>query len=260
MNEKLPLSVCLITYNEEKNIARTLKPIQDFAEEIIIVDSFSQDATCNIAKEFGAKIFNEEWKGFVDQKNSALEKCNQEWILMLDADEVVSDELRSSIISILKSPKADAYYINRKTHYLGKLMNYAWQPDWNLRLTKRSAKPIWKGDMVHESLSIVGTTSKIKGEIIHYSYANIKHHFEKTIRYAEISSQSYYEHGKKATLLNILLNPLYAFIRIYFLRKGALDGVRGFIAAISSAFGTFLKYAFLWEKEHKSNGKKSMID
>jgi glycosyltransferase involved in cell wall biosynthesis len=223
--------------------------------EIIIVDSFSQDNTCEIAIGFGAKIFKEDWKGFVAQKNSALEKCTQEWILMLDADEVVSEELRSSIISVINNPKADAYYINRKTHYLGKLMNYAWQPDWNLRFVKRSARPLWKGDMVHESLHINGRTSRIKGEMIHYSYAGIKHHFEKTIRYAEISAQSYFERGRRAGILNILLNPLYAFVRIYFLRKGVFDGIRGFIAAISSAFGTFMKYAFLLEKEITASKK-----
>jgi glycosyltransferase involved in cell wall biosynthesis len=249
MNEKPPLSVCIITHNEEKNIVRTLQQVKDIAYEIIIVDSFSQDKTCELAMEFGAKVYKEEWNGFVDQKNSALEKCTQEWILMLDADEVVSDKLHSSIIRVINYPKADAYYINRKTHYLGKLMNYAWQPDWNLRLVKRSAKPVWKGNMVHESLYVNGNTGRLEGEMIHYSYTGIKHHFEKTIRYAEISAQSYFERGRRAGILNILLNPLYAFFRIYFLHKGVLDGVRGFIAAISSAFGTFLKYAFLWEKQ-----------
>lgn len=251
MIKKLPLSVCLITYNEEKNLSRTLSAIIDIAEEIIIIDSFSKDRTCEIAREYGVKIFREEWTGFVDQKNSAIKKCTKEWILMLDADEVVSPQLKVSLINEIQNPCADAYYINRKTHYLGKLMNYAWQPDWNLRLANRFAQPVWKGGRVHESLQTQGRTAKLNGEIIHYSYNGIKHHFEKTIRYAEISAQSYYEKGKRASIVNILINPAYAFIRLYFLRRGMLDGVRGFIAAISSAFGTFMKYAFLWEIEHK---------
>lgn len=249
--KKLPLSVCMITYNEEVNIARTLEQFFDLAEEIIIVDSFSEDSTCDIAKEYGAKIYREKWRGFVEQKNSALDKCTMEWILLLDADEVISKELKASIIKEINNPSADAFHINRKTYYLGKLMNYAWQPDWNLRLAKRSTKPIWMGDMVHESLKIKGSTNRISGEIIHYSYTGIKHHFEKTNLYAEISAQSYYESGKRASIINFMLNPLYAFLRLYFLRKGVFDGVRGFIAAISSAYGTFMKYAFLWEKEHK---------
>jgi glycosyltransferase involved in cell wall biosynthesis len=256
MSIKPTISVAIITYNEESNLLRTLKAVSDIASEIIIIDSYSKDKTIEIAERFGAKIFTEDWKGFVDQKNSAIDKCTKEWILMLDADEVVSEELKLSMVKEIASPVANGYYINRKTHYIGKLMDHAWQPDWNLRLVKRSANPEWKGDMVHEYLEITGRKAKLDGILIHYSYNNIKHHFEKTIRYAEISARSYFEKGRRAGVVNLLINPIYAFIRLYFLRLGFLDGIRGFIAAISSAFGTFLKYAFLWEIER--SGKSEM--
>ena len=122
---KLPLCVAIITFNEEENIARTLESIADIASEVIIVDSNSSDRTVAIAKEFGAEIFIEGWKGHIKQKNSALIKCNQPWILSLDADEVVSPELKLAIIEKIINSEADGYYINRKTHYLGKLMNHS---------------------------------------------------------------------------------------------------------------------------------------
>lgn len=251
MPEEIKLSVSIITFNEEKNIERTLKAVEGIADEIVIVDSGSTDQTVQIANNHGARVFIEEWKGFARQKNFALEKCSGEWILMLDADEQITPELADEISDVMKDPAADAYLINRKTFYIGKLMNYAWQPDWNLRLSKRSASPVWKGEAAHEYLSINGSAKKLKGNIIHYSYSGIRHHFEKTISYAEISAKGYYNKGKRAGVINILLNPFYAFLRLYFIRLGFLDGLRGFIAAISSAFGTFLKYAFLWEIDRK---------
>lgn len=247
--EKLPLSVAIISYNEEKNIARTLQSIQDIATEIIIVDSFSKDKTVDIAKEYNVKVFSEEWKGHIQQKNSALEKCSEKWILSLDADEVLSNELRQNIFEAITNEKNDGYFINRKTHYLGKLMNYGWQPDKKLRLVKRSSNPVWEGLNPHDFLTIDGKTSFLKGDLIHYSYRNLRHHLQKTVDYAEISANVYFNNGRKATLSKLILNPLFAFFKIYFYQSGFLDGFRGFLAGFSSLLGTFLKYSFLWEKE-----------
>ncbi len=252
MKTELPLSVSIITLNEESNLERTLEAISDIAEEIVIIDSDSEDRTCEIAHNFGAKVYNKKWMGFADQKNAAIAECRNEWILTIDADEVVNSELKEAIRNAVNNPTADAYYINRKTNYIGKTLNYAWQPDWNLRLAKRSANPVWHGGAIHESLQINGSTAKLPGHIIHYSYSGIKHHFQKTIKYAKISAQVYFDNKRQFRLSNLLVNPLYAFIRLYFIRKGCLDGTRGFIAGISSAFGTFLKYAFLWELEKKN--------
>jgi len=249
---KFPLSVVIITFNEEENIGRTLESIAENASEIIIVDSGSLDKTIRIAEKFGAKIFSEEWKGYIQQKNSALEKCNEEWILSLDADEVVSNDLKNAIEKQLKNPDADGYIIKRKTHYLSKLLNHAWQPDWKLRLVKKSSLPKWQGTDVHESLSISGTTKKIDGCLIHYSYKDIKHHYNKTIEYAKQSAQSYFDKGKKFHFLNLLFNPPIAFMRLYIINLGFLDGFRGFLAGFSSYVYTFLKYVFLWELWNKN--------
>ncbi len=254
--EKLPLSVAIITYNEEENIERTLKSIKDIAAEIIIVDSFSKDKTVEIAKRYDVKIYSEEWKGHIEQKNSALEKCSEKWILSLDADEVLSDELRKNILETIKIEKYDGYFINRKTHYLGKLMNFGWQPDKKLRLVKRNSHPHWEGLNPHDFLTIDGKTTFLNGDLIHYSYKNLRHHLQKTVDYAEISANVYFNNGRKATLSKLILNPLFAFFKIYIYQRGFLDGFRGFLAGFSSLLGTFLKYSFLWEKERNSNKKQ----
>jgi glycosyltransferase involved in cell wall biosynthesis len=251
----MKLSIAIISHNEEHNLARTLDSVVPIADEIVIVDSYSTDKTLEIAQRYNARIFQKEWNGFSEQKNALLEKCNGEWILFLDCDEVLSKELIESIKKILINSEYDGYSINRKTFYIDKIMKYAWQPDLNLRLVKSSANPKWKGGEIHEFLTIEGSSGIIAGEIIHYSYKDMKQHFEKTISYAKISAESYYKKGKKFSFLNILLNPIIAFIRLYFINKGIFDGVYGFIAAMSSMIGTFLKYAFLWELE-KNNSKQ----
>jgi len=252
MLEKLPLSLSMISYNEEENLNRTLIALSDFVSEIIIVDSHSTDKTIDIAKSFGAKIFIEDWKGHIAQKNSALKKCNLDWILCLDCDEEISDELKFSIIKAVEYPTSDGYFLNRKTFYLGKLLKYSWQPDKKLRLVKRDAQPLWEGLDPHDELKIQGLTSEIKGELIHYSYKDVRTHFIKTVEYARTSARSYYERGRKFSVINLLLNPLIAFIRLYFVNLAFLDGIRGLIAGFSTFVYTFLKYVFLFELENKS--------
>lgn len=256
MMAKLPLSVALISFNEENNIGRTLSSISDIASEIILVDSFSTDNTVAIARSFGAKVFQEEWKGHIEQKNLALNKCSQPWILALDCDEVVTNELKQSIIEAIQKNLKIGYYINRKTFYLGKLLKFAWQPDWKLRLVRKDSNPRWEGINPHDMLKVDTQVSKLKGFVIHYSYKDLKQHFDKTIYYARISAKSYFEMGRKFNILKLIFNPIFAFVKLYFLNLGFLDGTRGFIAGVSSLFGTFLKYIFLWEL-YQSSGEKN---
>ncbi len=254
---KLPLSVAIITYNEEENLPRTLEAIRDIAEEIIIVDSHSTDKTVEIAKNFGAKVFVEDWKGFRDQKNSALEKCNKDWILFLDADEVVSKELKEEIVNAIKTKKADGFYINRKTYYIGRFLNHIWQPDWVLRLVKKDANPRWEGGNIHEYLKIDGKTDKLKGYLYHYTYKDLNDHFNKSLKYAKLSAEEMHKNGKKFKLHKLIINPLWAFFRQYFIKLGFLDGIRGLSVSMSYLFSTFLKYLFLWELEQKDKNGKS---
>ncbi len=244
---KLPLSVAIITYNEEDIIGRTLESVRDIASEIIVVDSHSTDRTREIAQSYGAKVYVEDWKGYAGQKNSALEKCTQEWILFLDADEVVSDELRNSITEELKNPKADGYLINRRTYYLGKLLRYAWQPEWRLFLVRKYVKPKWVGEP-HATLTIASNNiRKLKGDLIHFPYKDFEEHMRKSLAYAYISAEEYKNKGKKFKVYNLIFNPVWAFFREYVLDMAFMDGIRGLLIGFSYLISTFVKYAYLWE-------------
>ncbi len=247
--DKLPLSVAIITYNEEDIIGRTLESVKDIASEIIVVDSHSTDRTRDIAKSYGAKVYVEDWKGYAEQKNSALKKCTQEWILFLDADEIVSEELKNSIKKELKNPKADGYLINRRTYYMGKLLKYTWQPEWRLRLVKKEANPKWKGE-IHEVLEIESPKiSKLKGDIYHYSYKDLPDHVIKAMEFSK--KVAFQKKTKKVNFLYIFFRPLWAFLKTYIFKKGFMDGYPGLIASMMTMFYTFLKYAFLYELKEK---------
>ncbi len=247
--EKPSLSVALITYNEEDILSRTLEAVKDIASEIVVVDSHSTDRTREIAQSFGARVYVEDWKGHVAQKNSALEKCRGEWILFLDADEEVSPDLRNSIREAIRNPEFDGYMINRRTYYLGSFLRYTWQPEWRLRLVKRSADPRWEGRDPHDVLRIKGSVGKLRGDLYHYSFRSLEDHLLKSVRYAKISAQEKHRRGERATVQDLLLRPCWTFFKLLFLKGGVRDGVRGFIASAVSAFYTFMKYAFLLEMD-----------
>ncbi len=251
------LSVAIISFNEEKNLPRTLEAIKDIADEIIIVDSHSTDRTEAIALEYGAKFFSEDWKGHIAQKNSALDKCTNDWILALDCDEVVTEELREELKeAVEKNDPETGYEINRKTFYKGKLLQYGWQPDWKFRLFHRSKKARWGGYDPHDVLQADLKFVKLKGNIIHYSYTDIADHFARTSKYAQITAQSYYKMGKKFKLSKLIFSPLFSFIKDYFVRQGFRDGIQGLIVGVSAPIYVFLKYAYLWEIYH-DEGKRS---
>ena len=242
----LSLSVAYISFNEEHIIESSINSIKSLAGQIVVVDSFSSDRTVEIARNSGAEVFSEEWKGFVAQKNSALNKCSQDWILLLDCDEIVSPPLLQEISEVVKSNEPAAYSINRRTVYLGKVMNHSWQPDRVTRLVHKSLYPHFTGGKVHEKLEhSAKEVNNLKHEILHYSYKDISNHFEKTVKYAKLSAETYFEKGTKAGICNLIINPLFAFVNMYFFKLGFLDGWRGLIAAYSSMTGTFLKYAEL---------------
>lgn len=243
---KPPLSVALITFNEEDVLGKTLEAIKDIAEEIVVVDSHSTDRTVEIAKSYGAKVYVEDWKGYAQQKNSALEKCTQEWILFLDADEVVSEELKESIVKELQAPKADGYMINRRTYYMGKFLKHTWQPEWRLRLVKRTAEPKWVGN-IHERLEIKSRrVAKLKGDLYHFSYKSLFDHAYRTVKLThEIAANT--EHLKDPSFFDLFFRPIWAFVRTLLLKKGFMDGYAGLIVSFMTMFYTFLKYAFLYE-------------
>ena len=257
-SSELPLSVSIISFNEAANIGRTLNSILPIASEIVVVDSHSTDNTPKIAAEKGAKVFDEDWKGHIRQKNSALEKCTQPWILSLDCDEVVSSELREAIIEAVSQGNRPGYTINRRSFYLGKLLRYAWQPDWKLRLVRKDAGPSWVGYDPHDRLRIAGRSGRLKGDLIHYSYADLRDHLQRLITYAEITATSYHQNGRRFHWRHLLISPQVAFLKKYILKRAFLDGSQGFIVSMSSFIYVFLKYLFLWEIDKNLSEKEKV--
>ncbi|HJV35593.1 MAG TPA: glycosyltransferase family 2 protein [Geomonas sp.] len=246
MRSSYKLSVAIISFNEEDNIARCIEAVKPIADEIVVVDSLSTDRTVEIAQSLGAAVYVEPWKGYVDQKNSALEKCSGEWILFLDCDEVVSPELAASLKEALAAPAADGYRVNRLTFFLDRWIKHAWYPDWNARLLRRGAGK-WEGLDLHETLVVRGEVLPLKGDLHHYSFRDLRDFFERTVRYAATGAQSYKRGGKRPSLGKLLLNPLHGFFKHYILKRGFLDGLPGFLVSVANGIYIFMKYALLWE-------------
>ncbi|XHR28875.1 MAG: glycosyltransferase family 2 protein [Chthoniobacteraceae bacterium] len=252
----LPLSLAIITCNEEENLPRLLESAWGLAAEIVVVDSGSTDATETIARAAGASFLKAPWEGFILQKNRVLEACTQPWILFLDADEALSPELAASLKGLFAggaAPEADGYWINRRTWYLGAWIWHAWYPEWRLRLVRRGTCR-WGGMDPHDVLKINGTTARLKGDLLHYSYRDLEDQLRRTVAYSRIMARSYAACGRKFRWRYLLLSPLFAFIKPLVLKGGWRDGWRGFVIAGIRMFDCFAKYAFLLEQER--NGKK----
>lgn len=254
----MKLSVAIIAFNEEENLPRTLEALQGLAAEIVVLDSFSSDKTVEIAKAAGAKVFQEQWKGYVEQKNSLFEKCSGEWILNLDADEVLTPELVEEIRSKLvhDDKKINGYLINRRTFYMGRLLKYAWQPDKKLRLVRRAANPRWVGVDVHESLKIDGRTKLLANYLIHYSFKDFAAHMETTRKLAQVGAQSYHTQGRRAKARDFIIRPPFQLFKRLVIKRAVLDGVPGIMAAVSGAVHSYMKFAFLWELQNKKKNHK----
>ncbi len=255
--ERSKLSVAIITYNEEDIIERCIRSVQEIADQIVVVDSGSTDRTREIAESLGAEVHTRDFDDFSSQKNFALEKCRSEWILFLDADEVVTNELRNSIKRALQKPKAEGYKINRRLYYFGDILRRALQPEWRLRLVNRNAEPRWTGK-IHEELRLKGKVGYLKGDLIHYSYRSFKNQLEKSVRFAYLVALERYGRGKRATILNLLLNPILTFFRELIFRKLFLDGRRGVIFSLNSAVYTFMKYLYIYEFTWQEKGRENL--
>jgi glycosyltransferase involved in cell wall biosynthesis len=252
----MTLSVCIITLNEEANIARTLRSVGEIAGEIIVVDSGSTDSTVALARQHGAKVFTEPWKGFAAQKNSALAKASGDWILSLDADEEVSPELASSIRSLLNSGQSPAfagYRMNRRNLYLKRwLKRSGYYPDPKLRLIKRGAAE-FELRAVHEDMKMPGKVGHLNGDLVHHAYPTLEGFIEHANRYSSLGAQMETEKGPVGfSVLNIVLRPLVRFLYSYFFRLGFLDGREGLLVLMTHASYVSWKYAKAWEMSKKS--------
>ncbi len=237
------LSVVIITFNEEKNIGRCLQSIQGIADDIVIVDSFSTDKTEEICKKYPVKFVQRKWEGYSSAKNFGSASAKYDWILSLDADEALSDELKNSIQKIKAGNEMRFCTFNRLTNYCGKWIRHCgWYPDKKLRIFDKT-KAEWKG-IIHEQLKIAshGKILYLHGDCLHYSYYSIEGHRKQTDKFSTISANALFSKGKKINLLKLYVSPIVKFIQSYFFQLGILDGYYGFMICKISAHSTYLKY------------------
>ena len=243
------ISAIVITKDEEAKIAGCLESLR-FTDEIILVDAESTDKTREIASQYTDKIFVKEWMGFARAKQFALEQAAGEWVLWLDADERITETLAGEIsraVVDIDRPEVSAFKMPRKASFLGRWIKHGgWYPGHVMRLFRRE-KGRFGSERVHERLMVEGEVAFLKGEIEHYTDDSIGHYLHKFNKYTSLAAEDLFEKHRRTKLLDLLIRPVFMFIKMYFLKSGFLDGRQGFLLAVFSAFYVFTKYAKLWE-------------
>lgn len=243
-NTRVPFSVIIIALNAADQIEACLKSAE-FADEVIVVDSGSVDATVEIAKKQGARVIQQAWLGFGPQKQFAIEQASHDWVLCLDCDERISERLHASIESTLQNPQFQAYQMPRCNRFMGRWLRHGeGYPDLSLRLFNRKSAH-WSEDAVHEKVVTAVTVGKLEGDLLHESAESLAAYMDKQNRYTTLQAQELFQSGKHASVLQLLISPLIRFIKFYLLRRGFLDGVPGLVHILIGCFNSFMKYAKL---------------
>jgi len=242
----LKLTAIIPTFNEEVNIEAAIKSVL-FADEIIVIDSYSTDNTLAIAETYGVRILQRKFDNFSNQKNYAIELASHNWVVLLDADERIGDNLRDEIIDTLSSePKASAYWVYRRNYLLGREIKYSgWQNDKVVRLIERDFCR-YNGKLVHEEITTDKNMAFLKEKLVHYTYKDFDSFINKKNKVARLQAEALAAKNKKATISKLLLKPTYRFINHYILRLGFLDGFQGFFIASFYAYTIFTRYIKLW--------------
>ncbi|TGE19934.1 glycosyltransferase family 2 protein [Hymenobacter elongatus] len=247
----ISLSVVIITFNEEANIGRCLDALQDIADEVLVVDSFSTDRTVEICRKHGVRVIQHAFEGYVEQKNYATAQACHDHVLQLDADEVLTEELRHSIRAAAASWQHAGYTLARLTNYCGTWVRHGgWYPDRKLRLYDRRLGQ-WEGLLLHERFEVCAgqRIGALAGDALHYSYHSVEQHVSQLNRFTSIAAAELALRGRsQVTLFHLLLKPVWKFVHGYFFRLGFLDGFAGLCIATISAWGVFLKFAKLRTK------------
>ena len=240
----IKLSVVYITYNEEKNIGRSLAAIIEIADEILVIDSYSNDQTVVICQQFGARVIQHKFEGHIQQKNFAASQAKYDHVLSLDADEVPNEILLESIKKVKQDWIADGFTMNRLTNYCGTWIHHCgWHPDKKLRLWDRRLGN-WGGINPHDKYEMVegARISHLKGDLLHYSYYTREDHYKQIEKFTDILALSMFERGRKVSTFYIGLATIFKFFRDYILKLGLLDGKAGFIISWLSAGATRKKF------------------
>jgi glycosyltransferase involved in cell wall biosynthesis len=243
---RAPLSAVLITRNAAAILEACLDSLA-FADEIVVVDSGSNDGTPELARARGARVVAKEWLGYGRQKQFAVEQAKHDWVLCVDADERVAPELAASIGAALAAPESPVYRMARRNRFLGRwLANGEGYPDWSPRLFNRQGAR-WSDDLVHEKVLYAVTPGTLKGDLLHDSSDDLSAYLERQNRYTTLAARQAYEQGRSAGLAQLLFSPAVRFIKFYVLRLGFLDGIAGFLHISIGCMNSYLKYAKLIE-------------
>ncbi len=239
----MKISAAIITFNEERNIARVVESLR-CCDEILVLDSGSNDRTVEIAEKLGARVVEASWHGYAAQKNIAAELATYDWVLSLDADESLSEALEAEIWQIKKSgPKFDGYTVPRLAQYLGRwILHSGWYPDRKIRLFNRF-KARWVGDFVHESVRVEGSVGHLQSNLLHFTCSSISEHLRTMDRYTTLAAQEIASRQNDISVSRLLFDPPWTFFRTYVLKRGFLDGVEGLAIAYMAAFYNFAKYS-----------------
>ena len=239
------LSGLVITYNEEHNIERCLSSLWKVCDEVIVIDSNSNDQTREIALKLNSKVIINPFPGHIEQKNFAVSKASHDYVLSIDADEELSDELVKQIQKFKRSVNADALKFNRVTRYVDQWIYHCdWYPDTKLRLWKKELGK-WGGVNPHDIVQISKEAKviKLKGDLRHYSYNSISEHIQQTDKFTTIAAKAAYNNGVRSSIFKIVTRPFLKFLKDYFLRLGILDGKYGFIICYINSLSALLKYS-----------------
>jgi glycosyltransferase involved in cell wall biosynthesis len=255
---KLPISLIVITLNEERNIERCIRSVP-FASDVVVVDSGSQDRTREIATSLGARFLEKAWMGYGPQKKFATEQAGQDWILSLDADEVLSPELAQEIQQRFASldPRT-GYEMPRKSWHLGRWIRHGgWYPDYQLRLYNRKYSQ-WPQAQIHERVQ-AEKVARLRSPLLHYVFVDLADQVNTNNRYSGLLAEKDWQSGRRFSLLKLLMKPGTKFFETYFLKFGFLDGLAGFLISISAAYSIFLRWAKLHELERQHRNTEGKI-
>ncbi len=239
----MKISATIITYNEELNLPRVIESLR-CCDEIVVVDSGSTDRTVEIALRYGARVLEANWRGYSGQKNYASSQATHDWVLSIDADEALSEDLEGEIWGLKKNGfDCDAYTFPRLAQYLGRwILHSGWYPDRKIRLFDRR-KAHWAGDYVHESVVCEGRIGHLGGNLLHYTCGSLSEHLKTMDRYTTLAAEEIAAQKKPVGYRQLLFDPPWTFIKSYFFQRGFLDGVEGLAIAYMAAIYTFVKYA-----------------
>jgi glycosyltransferase involved in cell wall biosynthesis len=246
----IPVSIVIVTKDEEANIEAALDSVRD-AAEIVVIDSFSSDRTVEICRKYTDKVLQKEWTGYARQKQAAVDLAAGPWVFILDADERFTPELKAEVINAIKENSHDGFYVPRKNFFMGRWIRHGgWQPDYTLRLFRKSAGKVESRE-VHEKVIVNGSVSYLKNPLVHYTYNSVSDYLKRMDIYSELAAKELKKTGVAPNMLDFLIRPLITFIKMFFFRFGFLDGRYGLVLALLYSYYTFLKYAKTWEMKQK---------